>query len=179
MHGMCTPDISEFIIQLAEVCAHMWCGLNELSIVKYSTTYLRTVLAKTILLAQNTSLLRQTYIGIIISWDGYKYPTYIISHIFHLSLHCFAKDLTSSERFKSTFVLMVFVFFFVMLLAQQRPRILEHPADAVAAREEPLTLNCKAAGRPPPEISWYHNGTPLVPSERRVILPEGSLFFLR
>lgn len=56
---------------------------------------------------------------------------------------------------------------------------MEHPADAVAAREEPLTLNCKAAGRPPPEIKWYHNGAPLVPSERRVILPEGSLFFLR
>uniref|UniRef100_A0A1B0CQS5 Ig-like domain-containing protein n=1 Tax=Lutzomyia longipalpis TaxID=7200 RepID=A0A1B0CQS5_LUTLO len=64
-------------------------------------------------------------------------------------------------------------------LTQQRPRILEHPADAVAAREEPLTLNCKAAGRPTPEITWFHNGTPLVPSERRVVLPEGSLFFLR
>ncbi|XP_055853853.1 roundabout homolog 3-like [Episyrphus balteatus] len=63
--------------------------------------------------------------------------------------------------------------------AQQRPRILEHPADAIAARDEPLTLNCKATGRPQPDISWYHNGTPLVPSERRVILPEGSLFFLR
>lgn len=49
----------------------------------------------------------------------------------------------------------------------------------MAARDEPLTLNCKAAGRPSPEIQWYHNGTPLVPSERRVVLPEGSLFFLR
>ncbi|XP_055589281.1 roundabout homolog 2-like [Uranotaenia lowii] len=63
--------------------------------------------------------------------------------------------------------------------AQLRPRILEHPADAVAAKEEPLTLNCKAAGRPPPEITWYHNGSPLGPSDRRVILPEGSLFFLK
>ena len=71
------------------------------------------------------------------------------------------------------------IMIFFLIVAQQLPRILEHPADAVAAREEPLTLNCKAAGRPPPEISWYHNGTPLVPSERRVVLPEGSLFFLR
>lgn len=70
-------------------------------------------------------------------------------------------------------------FFTSLFAAQQRPKILEHPADAVAAREEPLTLNCKAAGRPPPEILWFHNGTPLVPSERRVVLPEGSLFFLR
>ncbi|XP_065083087.1 roundabout homolog 2-like isoform X1 [Ochlerotatus camptorhynchus] len=63
--------------------------------------------------------------------------------------------------------------------AQLRPRIQEHPADAVAAKEEPLTLNCKAVGRPPPEINWYHNGVPLGPSDRRVILPEGSLFFLK
>lgn len=65
------------------------------------------------------------------------------------------------------------------ITAQQRPRILEHPADAIAAREEPLTLNCKATGRPFPDIQWYHNGVLLIPSERRVVLPEGSLFFLR
>lgn len=70
-------------------------------------------------------------------------------------------------------------FSFLCISAQQRPRIVEHPSDAVAARDEPLTLNCKAAGRPSPVITWYHNGTPLVPSERRVVLPEGSLFFLR
>lgn len=65
------------------------------------------------------------------------------------------------------------------LSAQQRPRILENPADVIAAREEPLTLNCKATGRPLPDIQWYHDGELLVPSERRVVLPEGSLFFLR
>lgn len=70
-------------------------------------------------------------------------------------------------------------FKFNILPAQQRPRILEHPADAIAAREEPLTLNCKATGRPFPDIQWYHNGVLLIPSERRVVLPEGSLFFLR
>lgn len=64
-------------------------------------------------------------------------------------------------------------------VAQLRPRIQEHPADAVAAKEEPLTLNCKAVGRPPPDINWYHNGVPLGPSDRRVVLPEGSLFFLK
>lgn len=71
------------------------------------------------------------------------------------------------------------IFFYLLLAAQQRPRILEHPQDAVAAKEEPLTLNCKATGRPPPEIIWFHNGTPLVSDDRKVILPEGSLFFLR
>lgn len=85
-------------------------------------------------------------------------------------LHCFVLNI-KIEKCK--------IIFFFDFSAQQRPKILEHPADAVAAREEPLTLNCKAAGRPPPEILWFHNGTPLVPSERRVVLPEGSLFFLR
>lgn len=66
-----------------------------------------------------------------------------------------------------------------LVAAQQRPRILEHPTDAVAAKEEPLTLNCKATGRPTPDIVWYHNALPLIPDERKVILPEGSLFFLR
>lgn len=69
--------------------------------------------------------------------------------------------------------------FFSFIAGQLRPKITEHPADAVAAREEPLTLNCKANGRPLPEFKWYHNGSLLEPSDRRVILPEGSLFFLR
>ncbi|ETN65072.1 neural cell adhesion molecule 1, partial [Anopheles darlingi] len=63
--------------------------------------------------------------------------------------------------------------------SQQRPKITEHPKDAVAAKDEPLTLNCKATGRPPPDFIWYQNGVPLSQSDRRVILPEGSLFFLR
>lgn len=45
---------------------------------------------------------------------------------------------------------------FYPFLAQQRPRIVEHPSDAIAARDEPLTLNCKAAiSRPSPTITWY------------------------
>lgn len=82
-------------------------------------------------------------------------------------------------NFVRIFFILITSFFFLFFAAQQRPRIVEHPSDALATRDEPLTLNCKAAGRPTPEIQWYHNGTPLVPSERRVVLPEGSLFFLR
>lgn len=45
-------------------------------------------------------------------------------------------------------------FLFFLVAAQQRPRIVENPSDAIAVRDEPLTLNCKAAGRPAPEIQW-------------------------
>lgn len=60
--------------------------------------------------------------------------------------------------------------------------IKEHPSNVVARRNDPATLNCAASGAT--HIRWYRDGEEVTTSPQdsrshRVLLPSGSLFFLR
>lgn len=61
---------------------------------------------------------------------------------------------------------------------------MEHPSDLIVSKGEPATLNCKAEGRPTPTVEWYKDGERVEtdrddPRSHRMLLPTGSLFFLK
>ncbi|MPC52633.1 Roundabout 2 [Portunus trituberculatus] len=71
----------------------------------------------------------------------------------------------------------------VFCVASEGPPVLrEHPSSVVVPRNDPATLNCAASGAA--RIRWFRDGeevttSPQDPRAHRVMLPSGSLFFLR
>jgi hypothetical protein len=62
------------------------------------------------------------------------------------------------------------------------PEITQHPINRTVIRNEPVTLDCRASENA--EIEWFKDGLPVKtapqdPQSHRILLPDGSLFFLR
>lgn len=84
---------------------------------------------------------------------------------------------------------MDFVALFVLLFLQiitivkgSIPVITQHPLNQTVVRNEPVSLDCRSTGDP--VIEWFRDGQPVKmapedPSSHRMLLPDGSLFFLR
>lgn len=70
--------------------------------------------------------------------------------------------------------------------ASSQPIITQHPHSVTVVRNEPVTLDCrsKSSTSEPLTIEWYKDGqlvetTATNPGSHRILLPDGSLFFLR
>lgn len=49
------------------------------------------------------------------------------------------------------------------------------PREVQATQDSSVTLECQAAGNPPPQISWLKNGRPLLLSPRSRLLSGDSV----
>ncbi|CAL4064037.1 unnamed protein product, partial [Meganyctiphanes norvegica] len=89
-----------------------------------------------------------------------------------------------NEQFTMDIIFALLLLAATMVQANQvgPPVIKEHPASMVARRNDPATLNCAATGAS--RIRWFRDGEEVTttsedPQSHRILLPSGSLFFLR
>ena len=84
-------------------------------------------------------------------------------------------------KLKPHIIILTVSLFSKAVTAGSPPVITEHPQGLSVARGAPASLMCSAVGNPTPTISWYRNGERVLTGagDHTVILPGGSLFFLR
>ena len=68
-------------------------------------------------------------------------------------------------------------FSFVGAFGVIAPYFIEEPSNIYVRKGKPAVLNCRVGGDPKPSIKWKRNGITLTLDSRRMIKPDGSLYF--
>ena len=78
-------------------------------------------------------------------------------------------------------LVIIFEVFFpgTFALTKTPPYFIEEPSDTYVKKGRPAVLKCQVGGNPKPSIMWKRNGNKLdlTSDSRRMIKPDGSLFF--
>lgn len=66
---------------------------------------------------------------------------------------------------------------YVLVKANDKPEILEHPLDSIVLRDDPVTMKCRASGTGI-IYTWFKNGNILPNDKNSLLLKDGSLFLI-